>query len=617
MNERFSITPKSLAITGALVKALHLLFIAALLIAALGAAPAQMAQAEATGPAGAVSPEAPSFAAARPLADCSTRMGRWTCPPASEGSVDARDWRLVSGAGEAPRFAPLATAGDENWADDFAPPGPDDTVSALAVDGSEATSTSGGSSPRPGARAANHVARWDGSSWSALGSGMNAVSVPWRWTAAATSMRAEISPRPGARRRTTSPDGTAAPGAPWAWDGQHRPWPWRWTAAGTVMPAAHSPRPEGGGANNVARGTAAAGVPWAAGWTAMSLPWRWMAAANLCRAAVFTTAGGAAANHVAGGTAAPGAPGQRDGRALSLALAVDGNGNLYAGRRIHRRPGARCQPYRPVGRQRLERAGQRGWAIDVYALAVDGSGNLYAGGQFTTAGGVPANRSPAGMAAPGPPWAAGMDDDVSALAVDGSGNLLRAAISPRPAGCAANYVARWDGSAWHALGSGMDGDVMALAVDGSGNLYAGGQFTKAGGASGQLCRPLGRQRLVAPWAAGMDDECLCPGGGRQRQPVCRRQFHHGGWGARPTILPAGTAAPGMPWAAGWTTSVVPWPWMAAATCTPAVGFTTAGGATRQLHRPLGRQRLVGPGQRDGRQSLRPGGGRQRQPVRRR
>ena len=29
---------------------------------------------------------------------------------------------------------------------------------------------------------------------------------------------------------------------------------------------------------------------------------------------------------------------------------------------------------------------------DVYALAVDASGNLYAGGNFTTAGGVSANR---------------------------------------------------------------------------------------------------------------------------------------------------------------------------------------------------------------------------------
>jgi len=68
----------------------------------------------------------------------------------------------------------------------------------------------------------------------------------------------------------------------------------------------------------------------------------------------------------------------------------------------------------------------------VFALAVVGS-DLYAGGQFTTAGGVPANR-----------------------------------------------IAKWDGSSWSALGSGMNSTVLALAVVGS-DLYAGGNFTSAGG----------------------------------------------------------------------------------------------------------------------------------------
>jgi len=68
----------------------------------------------------------------------------------------------------------------------------------------------------------------------------------------------------------------------------------------------------------------------------------------------------------------------------------------------------------------------------VYAVAVSGSG-VYAGGDFTEAGGGPAN-----------------------------------------------HIAKWDGSSWSALGSGMNNPVRALAVWGN-DLYAAGEFTIAGG----------------------------------------------------------------------------------------------------------------------------------------
>jgi hypothetical protein len=70
----------------------------------------------------------------------------------------------------------------------------------------------------------------------------------------------------------------------------------------------------------------------------------------------------------------------------------------------------------------------------VYALTTLPNGDLIAGGDFTTAGGVPANR-----------------------------------------------IARWNGSAWSALGSGMNSDVYALTTLPSGDLIAGGGFTTAGG----------------------------------------------------------------------------------------------------------------------------------------
>jgi hypothetical protein len=125
---------------------------------------------------------------------------------------------------------------------------------------------------------------------------------------------------------------------------------------------------------------------------------------------------------------------------------------------------------------------------NVRALAVIGT-DLYAGGYFTTAGGVTAN----GIAKwNGLAWSAlgsGMSDYLSgqsgcvnALAVSGT-DLYAGGDFTSAGGVPANYVAKWDGSAWSALGSGVSGGlgaVWALAVSGT-NLYATGYFTNAGG----------------------------------------------------------------------------------------------------------------------------------------
>jgi hypothetical protein len=121
----------------------------------------------------------------------------------------------------------------------------------------------------------------------------------------------------------------------------------------------------------------------------------------------------------------------------------------------------------------------------VHALAVydDGSGPaLYAGGDFTTAGGVAANRISRWN---GSSWAAlgsGMNSTVHALAVhdDGSGPALYAGGRFTTAGgMAANRIAKWNGSSWAPLGGGFNSSVLALTVwdDGSGPaLFAGGDF---------------------------------------------------------------------------------------------------------------------------------------------
>ena len=135
----------------------------------------------------------------------------------------------------------------------------------------------------------------------------------------------------------------------------------------------------------------------------------------------------------------------------------------------------------------------------VFALAFhdDGSGQaLYAGGNFLTAGGAPANRIARWNGASWSALGAGTNDDVFALAShdDGSGPALYAGgWFTSAGGIPANRVARWNGASWSALGSGINGAVRCLTTfdDGCGPaLCAAGSFTLAGG---------GAANCIAQW----------------------------------------------------------------------------------------------------------------------
>ena len=90
-------------------------------------------------------------------------------------------------------------------------------VYALAVSGS--TLYAGGDFTTAGGSAANNIAQWNGSSWSALGSGIrwqpHTARCALRWRCrAARCMRAAISRRRAAARPITSRNGTGAVGRP-------------------------------------------------------------------------------------------------------------------------------------------------------------------------------------------------------------------------------------------------------------------------------------------------------------------------------------------------------------------------------------------------------------------
>ena len=119
---------------------------------------------------------------------------------------------------------------------------------------------------------------------------------------------------------------------------------------------------------------------------------------------------------------------------------------------------------------------------DVRALAEYSGDILYAGGEFTSAGGSPANYIAAWN---GSIWSAlgdGMDHFVYALAVNTSGQLFAGGQFTTAGGVGVNHIARWDGSSWSALGGGVNKNVYAIAIDPDNNhVYAGGEFTYAGG----------------------------------------------------------------------------------------------------------------------------------------
>ena len=174
------------------------------------------------------------------------------------------------------------------------------------------------------------------------------------------------------------------------------------------------------------------------------------------------------------------------------ALTVSGS-NVYAGGYFSRVCGnAACNS----GNQPVNNIAQwngaywsalgNGVESEVLALAVSGS-NLYVGGGFTQVCGNAAcnsgNLTVNNIAQwNGTNWSAlgnGANNAVDALSVSGS-NAFVGGLFTSAGGLTVTHIAQWNGISWSALGSGMNGTVNVLAVSGS-NVYAGGAFTSTGG----------------------------------------------------------------------------------------------------------------------------------------
>ena len=363
----------------------------------------------------------------------------------------------------------------------------------------------GGEFTTAGGLAANHIARWDGTSWSVLdgpsGIGVGGVSFP------SVECLAVFDPGTGdalfAGGYFMSAGGVEVNHFAW-WDGTS------WSAlsqpSGAGMKyyvAALQAFDDGGGSMLHAGGE-------------------------------FTRAGTTAAGRIAkwDGTSwsaltGPSGEGMNDA-VQALAVYDDGDGQaLYAGGYFTR--------VGDIAADRVAKWDGTDWSvpggssggmdgsIKAFEVFDAGAGSvLYAGGSFVTADGITVDHvagwDGSGWAALGGSSGFGTNDDVFALAVfdDGTGPALYVGGGFTEAGGQqANRIAKWDGAEWSTLGEspndGLNGNVYALAFydDGSGPaLFVGGSFETAGGMTvGKIAKWNGTEwsALVGTLGSGTND----------------------------------------------------------------------------------------------------------------
>lgn len=118
---------------------------------------------------------------------------------------------------------------------------------------------------------------------------------------------------------------------------------------------------------------------------------------------------------------------------------------------------------------------------EVHALLPLPNGDVIAGGYFTAAGTTPVQYIARWDGIAWSPLGSGMNNLVFALARLPNGDVVAGGDFTIAGGATANYIARWNGTAWSPLGSGMSWSVEALAVRPDGQIVAVGRFTTAGG----------------------------------------------------------------------------------------------------------------------------------------
>lgn len=138
----------------------------------------------------------------------------------------------------------------------------------------------------------------------------------------------------------------------------------------------------------------------------------------------------------------------------------------------------------------VARRGPGGWeplgsgvAGSVRAVLAQANGGLVVGGDFTSAGGVSASWIARWNGSSWSSLGAGVNLIVVALAELPNGDLIVAGGFTQAGGAPASRIARWDGSTWSPLGTGLNGAVRQLATLADGSVLVAGTFSSAGGTS--------------------------------------------------------------------------------------------------------------------------------------
>ena len=285
----------------------------------------------------------------------------------------------------------------------------------------------------------NHIARWDGSSWTSLGSGLNGSVEALAFDSSGTLY---------AGGEFTQAGGTSAAHVA-RWNGTG------WSALGSGM---------SGGSGTIVKALVIAG-------------------STLYAGGVFTTAGGIAAANIAAWSNSAWSPLGTGVNDRVRALLWDGTGTLYATGDFTS-PSGRIAAWNGTSWAALS-SGLNGGG---YALAMQ-DGVLYVGGSFTDAGGQAAGSVAAWN---GSGWfvpsSSQLNYVVHALVPRPDGSIIAGGAFTVAGSTSMLRLASWDGSEWSQLGSGVAGTfavdyvgAMTSAPDGS--LVIGGQFSSAGGVS--------------------------------------------------------------------------------------------------------------------------------------
>ncbi|MDO7849557.1 hypothetical protein Q5H92_24555 [Hymenobacter sp. M29] len=373
-----------------------------------------------------------------------------------KGSFDAHNFRMSTAPDGRPVFRPAGTTGtgDERWADGFGlPNGVDGSVNVVLQAGTDmyiggsfsfvATSNAGGV-------AANFVAKWNGTTWTSLGTGPgNGVDN----TVSALALAGNGDLYVGG---LISRAGGVAVNGVAKWNGT------TWSPLGTGLT-------DSGGLPGVGQALVVAGN------------------GDLYAGGRFAQAGGGPASNIARWNGTAWSPlglgaGVTNRNEQVNALALAANGDVYAGGTFSQAGG--------VAANNIAKWNGTAWSGlgagvngAVSTLAVAGSGDVYVGGSFTQAGGGAASNVARWNGTAWSPLGTGLDAPVRVLLVAGNGDVYAGGNFTQAGGVAANYVARWNGTAWSRLGTGagLNNAVSALVLASNGDVYAGGFFIKADG----------------------------------------------------------------------------------------------------------------------------------------